>query len=329
MDASILGFTQGAVGQSAALWDESLVRELATKVAPEALGGKTSWLLHGDANYLWARWFLEGLADPLPYLAGKLQYPHLYQRVRSALAADAGQLPADERSKLARGLAQLLWTEIRRRAVGRRITADRETRLSLWELNPRCWICGAAFSDWARTTFLKEDIDVDPQPPLFVDFYKPRGVHLSDLRIEVEHVVPHSAGGRSEIHNLRLACGWCNRAKSNHALLYDTEGTPRTRQHPILGIVSVPQPFWVVRFLAVRGRCEDLTGCTARTSSEELTVAPRRANGAPNPANLVVVCREHDPLREVRLVAPRFARDYRGASLSDVKDAYAAGERAG
>ncbi|WP_085101878.1 HNH endonuclease signature motif containing protein [Mycobacterium paraense] len=307
MDPAILGFVQSAVGENAPTWNEALVRDLASKVAPEAVGGRTSWLLRGDANYLWARWFLEGLADPLPYLDGRQQYPHLYKQVSDALAADAGQLPADERAKLARGLAQILWQEIRGRAIGQRVSADRETRLFLWELFPRCWICGAVFSERARAEFLQEETEAEASKPLFVDFYKPRGVRLTDLRVEIEHVVPHSAGGASELDNLRLSCGWCNRAKSNRMALYDTEGAPRMRRHPKLGIVGVPQPFWVVRFLAVRGRCEDLSGCAARTSSNELTVAPRNLRGAPNPANLIVVCREHDPIRDVRLVAPRYA----------------------
>lgn len=308
MDLTTLNFAHYVIASNAATWDEATVRDLATKVAPQGLGGTSSWLIGGDANYLWARWFLEGLADPLPYLDGRKKYPHLYECVRAALTADAGQLPADERADLARGLAKLLWQEIRGRVVGQRVNTDRETRLFLWDLYPRCWVCGAAFSDWARAEFLQEEGDIDPRTPPFVDFYKPRGITLIDLRIEVEHVVPYSAGGANERHNLRLSCGWCNRAKSNRTLLYDAEGAPRKRRHPTLGIVSVPQPFWVVRFLAMRGRCEDVSGCAARTTTDELTVAPRSVHGAPNPANLIVVCREHDPLRDVRLVAPRFAR---------------------
>lgn len=307
MDLTTLDFTRHVVESNSATWDEATVRDLATKIAPQGLGGTSGWLLRGDANYLWARWFLEALADPLPYLDGRKQYPHLYQRVSAALAADAGHLPADERAELARGLAKLLWQEIRGRAVSQRVNTDRETRIFLWDLYPRCWVCGAAFSEWARADFLHEESGTDRRTLPFVDFYKPRGLTLNDLRIEVEHVVPNSAGGTSEIHNLRLSCGWCNRAKSNRTLIYDAEGATRNRRHPTLGIVSVPQPFWVVRFLAMRGRCEDVSGCSMRTTTDELTVAPRNIYGAPNPANLIVVCREHDPLRDVRLVAPRFA----------------------
>ncbi|MCV7060851.1 HNH endonuclease [Mycolicibacterium vaccae] len=304
MNLATLNFARHLVESEDATWDETMVRDLATKVAPQGLGGTSGWLLQGDANYLWARWFLEGLADPLPYLDGRKLYPHLYKSVSDALLADAGQIPADERAELARGLAKLLWREIRGRLIRQRVNTDRETRLLLWDLYPRCWVCGAAFSEWARARFLQENSVTAERTPPFVDFYRPRGAALNDLRIEVEHVVPHSAGGRSEMHNLRLSCGWCNRAKSNRTLIYDAEAATSSLRHPTLGIVSVPQPFWVVRFLAMRGRCENVSGCSSRTTTHELTVAPRNAQGTPNPANLIVVCREHDPLRDVRLVAP-------------------------
>lgn len=305
MDPALADFVQQAFGADAAVWDADSVRDIAAKVAPAGLGGVNDWLIRGDANSLWARWFLEGLADPQQYVAGKQRYAHLYARIRDALLATAQQMPADERSKLASRLAKLLWSEIERREVGRRVPADRETKLFLWDLYPRCWVCGAEFTDWARAAFLQEEANSEPHIPPYVDFYKSRGVKANDLRIEVEHVMAQSSGGSNTLHNLRLACGWCNRAKSDRAVMYDAEGAPRARTHPTLGVVSIPQPFWVVRFLAMRGRCEDPSGCAARTQTDELTVAPRNVHGAPNPANLIVVCREHDPLRDVRLVARR------------------------
>lgn len=306
VDLALGQFVQEAFAADTATWDEQAVRALATKVAPPALGGTADWLLRGDANSLWARWFLEGLADPQPYLAGDLQYAHLFKQIRDAVSTAGAQLPADEQGQLSRSLSKLLWREIEHRAVGRRVPADRELRLLLWDLYPRCWICGAAFSDWARAVFFGEECDTAPSTLPFVDFYKPRGTLLKHLRIEVEHVVAHSGGGADDPVNLRLACGWCNRAKSDWAVLYDAEGAPRQRRHPTLGIASVPQPFWVVRFLAMRGRCEDPSGCQQRTSTAELTVAARNHGGSPNPANLMVVCHEHDPMTEARLVAARY-----------------------
>lgn len=306
LDPAVGRFVEEALATSSAPWDEQTVRSLASKVAPSAIGGTADWLVRGDANLLWARWFLESLADPQPFLAGEMHYAHLFKQVSDAVSLMGSQLPADEQANLARTLAQLLWREITSRSPGRRTAADRELRLLLWSLYPRCWICGGPFSDWARAQFLKEESDSSPSPLPYVDFYKPRGTSIQNLRVEIEHVVAHSGGGGDDESNLRLACGWCNRAKSNWSLLYDAEGAPRQRLHPRLGILSVPQPFWVVRFLAMRGRCEDPSGCEARAATTELTVAPRNLGGVPNPANLMVVCGEHDPFSNDRLVAARF-----------------------
>lgn len=307
VDLALGQFVQQAMGADRGAWDEPAIRALAALDAPPALRGGAAWLLAGDVGLLWARWFLEGLADPEPYARGALHYAHLYKEVRDAVEVLAATVPADERNELARSLAKLLWREVLRRSVGRRVPADRELRLLLWDLGQRCWICGAAFPEWARAAFLGDPAETLPAPVPFVDFYKPRGVKVADLRVEIEHVVAHSAGGTNDPENLRLACGWCNRAKSSRGVLYDAEGAPRRRRHPRLGPVSVPQPFWVVRLLALRPRCEAPQGCPATTEEQELTVAPRRRHGAPNPANLMVVCRDHDPLGDERLVAARFA----------------------
>jgi hypothetical protein len=41
------------------------------------------------------------------------------------------------------------------------------------------------------------------------------GVHSSERRIEVDHIVPRSRGGTSDISNLQALCDECNRGKSN------------------------------------------------------------------------------------------------------------------
>lgn len=307
VDLALGQFVQEAFSSDSGAWEEDVVRSLAARAAPPGLGGSFDWLLRGDTHLLWARWFLEGLADPQPYVDGHLQYAHLFKQVRDAIAVIGVHLPVDEQGELSRVLSKLLWREIEHRSIRSRIPADRELRLLLWDLYPRCWICGGAFAEWARASFLGDDCEVEPSPLPFVDFYKARGTKLQHLRIEVEHVRAHSTGGAHDPSNLRLACGWCNRAKSDWSLLYDAEGSPRRSRHPTLGILSVPQPFWIVRTLAMRGRCEDPSGCQARAESAELTVAPRHRGGAPNPANLQVVCSVHDPFADERLVAARFA----------------------
>lgn len=309
MDLAVAAFVQQALGSGSGTWDVSAIRGLGELSPPTSLGGATAWLLRGDVNALWGRWFLEGLADPALFTGGRLQYPHLLKQVRDSVAAMAVTMPADEQREVARRLSDLLYAEVERRIAARRIPLQREGRLLLWELYPRCWICGGEFPDWARSRFLGEMTDAaEPIGRPFVDFFRPRGVRPTDLRIEIEHVVAHAHGGATDLSNLRLACGWCNRAKGARTLLYDAEGTTRLFDHPTAGAISIPQPFWVVRLLAMRPRCEDPSGCVARTSAQELTVAPRRIGGSPNPSNLMVVCNNHDPLQDIRLIAARFIK---------------------
>jgi HNH endonuclease len=45
------------------------------------------------------------------------------------------------------------------------------------------------------------------------------GVHLLDNEVEFDHIIPHSKGGSSEEHNIRLTCFDCNRDKRDEVLL--------------------------------------------------------------------------------------------------------------
>jgi hypothetical protein len=138
--------------------------------------------------------------------------------------------------------------------------------------------------------------------PQFIDWLKPRGLAAQDSEIEVDHIVPHAAGGGNQ-ENLALACGWCNRSKGAFAGIYDQPLTPILVRHPHLGIRTAPRPLWVVRLLATRGRCEALEGCSETTHICELTVMLKHINGAANPANLRVVCKKHDDMRETRFIS--------------------------
>jgi hypothetical protein len=242
---------------------------------------------------LWARWFLEGIVDPDDYRTGSLQLPSLYASVSRNL--DSIGMPKDSQGKaIRRRIAELLWGEVlRRRAIGPR-AVDYAVKASLWEEagpSPRCWICGYLFPPWARTLSLYGSPRSAPLPA-FLDFYRPQGKHFKDLSAEVEHVGAYSRGGGDE-GNLRLSCGWCNRAKSNWGLLHEVPVTPRLFSHPRLGEIKIPQPFWVVRRLALVGRCETL-GCSKTTASDALTVCLRHRSGSPTPLNLQVTCAEHD-----------------------------------
>ncbi|MFT7866782.1 MULTISPECIES: HNH endonuclease [Amycolatopsis] len=134
---------------------------------------------------------------------------------------------------------------------------------------------------------------------------RPRGLKQRHLSIEIDHVTPVAGGGSNDVDNLRLACGWCNQVKSRYASLYDVATWPaRHVDHPSLGWMTLPQPFWVLRIVSMRGRCEHPDGCSARLATDELFAAPARARGTLNPVNVRVYCHEHDPWSIDRLVSP-------------------------
>ena len=121
---------------------------------------------------------------------------------------------------------------------------------------PRCWICGYQFEQWAVDRFLRsKSVSNKPSLPLFVDYMRPQGLRARDFYVETDHVMP-IAEGVDEVDNLRLACGWCNAHKGDRTSLYDVGAKPLIVPHMRRGKTSAPRPFWVVRLLATRRRCE-------------------------------------------------------------------------
>jgi hypothetical protein len=128
----------------------------------------------------------------------------------------------------------------------------------------------------------------------------PRGLQARDTTIVVEHVRPLRAGGSSsDLRNLRLACDYCNSIKSDALTLYSRGQYSRQFNHPQLGPVFPPNPYWVVRLLAVDGKC---AVCGRTSADRELLVATRSALRYMNPVSLEVYCADHDPLQSVRWV---------------------------
>lgn len=289
-------------------WQKDALTAIAGLQVPDGLLGPRGTLLRADLSTLWARWFLEAVCDPDYFVVRpNLEYAHVHSRVWQRTHALFPSVPADERDSLARRLARLVDAEVQvRRAIGR-TTVTPEQRDLLWDEygpHPRCWLCGALFDEWAIDRFRKRD-PVAPEPglPAFVDFLRPRGLKRRDLRIEIDHVTPVTEGGALG-ENLRLACGWCNAHKSGRVSIYDVTGRADVFEHPALGSVSVPRPFWVVRLVAMRRRCEWAGGgCDRSLGNAELTVCADADEGAMNPVNLRVTCAAHDPLGARRLVA--------------------------
>ena len=276
-----------------------------------AILGTRESLLRADAHTLWFRWFLDSILDPERFVVDYPGYPFLVAEVFPRVTSMFPSVPLDERNALASIITRAVEDEIVRRRNAKRIPISRVTRLDLWDRsgpNQRCWVCGYQFENIAADEFLSlPSAGSVRQLPMFVDLGKPRGLSLRDYKVEVDHVQPVSEGGQSG-DNLRLACGWCNSHKSNLISLYDVAGGCRLIKHPRAGKIAVPQPFWVVRILGLRQRCEWHGGCERTVKNSELTVAPRNLSGAMNPINLFAVCNEHDPIRDERLVSNELFR---------------------
>lgn len=291
-------------------WREQSLRQFSHRQMPPDVLGSHAWLLEADARMTWTSWFVDGLIDRSRYVHNRrLGYPQLYVEIQRQLRDQNPDLPVDEVRMAASALSELAWEDIvRRRDIGRS-SPSRSDREELWfaaEPHPRCYLCGYPFTARARDRYLERRAARPLTPedlPLLVDFTRPRGMVTRDLGVEIDHVTAVSAGGRSYLANLRLACGWCNMVKGDRGTLYDAPatfaGTMRIRD---LGLVSLPQPLWVLRIVATRGRCEHPSGCSATLQSHELYVAPRNLDGMLNPANCRIYCSNHDPWATIRFI---------------------------
>lgn len=288
-------------------WSEDNLREIAQLVVPTGLLGKNEWILRADHSLTAGRWFLEGLVDLNQYVHSAGNIGHLMQDVSSSLRELAPAVPSDEIQAAARQLAAYGWREVKARRNAERMRIDKDLRQVVWfrdEPVQRCYLCGYRFSPDARDLFLRRTKE-SLSPARLVDFTRPRGTNPRHLSVELDHVVPVVEGGTTDEDNLRLACGWCNIAKSSLWSFYDAKAwSAGAINHPSLGHITVPQPFWVMRIVATRARCEAPDGCPARLETDELFVAPRSKRGALTPTNLMVVCRKHDPWIGHRLVSP-------------------------
>lgn len=302
---SIDAFLRAFSGSLASSWAGPSVAALAARSIPDELAGTRWELLTGDLRYVWAEWWVATFGDPVQ-LADS-DYPTLYAHARTAVASRFPGEPATEINGAARQVARLLLDIVRRQHRQRLRLTELDRRELVLEAGdpPRCWICGWPFPSYEVDRFLGT-IDVEPLTlPLYVDVVLPRGRVVQDLAINADHVLPVAAGGGHR-DNLRLACGWCNRAKGASLTVYDAPLAASVVNHPRVGRLTVPHPVWVVRALATVGRCESPDGCRRTTRTDALTIAPRWIDGALSPANLTVTCSEHDPWKSVRWV-PRDA----------------------
>lgn len=292
-------------------WTESGLREVAGLSAPSGILGKNEWILKADYAITVGRWFLEGLVDLARHVESGSNIGHVYVEIFAQLRVLSQHAPEDEVELAATQLADFAWREIEaRRGIGReRISAA--LRQAVWfnsGPDQRCYLCGYRFTQHARDLFLRRT-QQEMAPLTLVDFTRPRGLNARHLRIELDHKIPVAEGGATDEDNLYLACGWCNLTKSKLWSVYDAKAWAAgivKHPDPKIGTVTIPQPLWILRLIAARGRCEAAATCPARLNNSELFAAPFRAGGALTPTNLMVVCCQHDPWASSRFIAPSF-----------------------
>lgn len=292
MSSLLQDFLSASLADSGAPWSRGGIRSISRLQVPERVLGNLGDVLRGDIHRQWASWFLGTICDVDAYASADTEYAYIFTDVLAHIQASMTELNIRDAQELAIHVAKLAHGEARRRAVNRsRTQIDRALRRQLvdHEDKPHCWICGWRFQPEAIDRFLDLSEDL-PEAPTLIDIFKPIGLNRRHLRIEVDHVAPFSRGGADSADNLRLSCGWCNAYKSNRSSIYEVPGEARTAKETSFGR-SLPQPFWVVRFLAMEA---ENGGLSPRDG--ELTVALRNPKGAVNPANLMVVTYDSDPM---------------------------------
>lgn len=295
-------FLNATLEDSGGCWDFVKIRTIAGRSVPDLVAGLNRDLLRSDVHYQWARWFVESLLDPWSLKAQDVDYCRIFGSVWVSVNARYVDLPHAEKKELA-GIAAKKIYEIAKgkiSAAPRRTISSHEKRLLL-ELAgrpPRCYYCGAVFAEEAIANYLGHE-KADLTQPLLFDILRPRGLLNRDLQIEIDHMVPFSHGG-GDADNLKLACGWCNRHKSSYVSMFDLPGIPIRCGPNVLGLTTLPHPFWTLRLLSVRKHCEYNGGCDKSSKSDQLMIAPVCENGALNPSNLRVTCIKHDPLHDRR-----------------------------
>lgn len=295
------------------VWREADLIAVSATPPPDIVFLRSETILRADAHILWFRWFMEGICNPLRYVGDETKtIIHVLADTKSRVDELYAGEPQDKRITLAKRLSQRIMAEVTRQRELARVGASLDQKRKLIDnapSEPRCWVCGFRFSQKAIDRFLKNKTGIELERPEFVDILRPRGLNKRDIGIEVEHIVPVASGGGGE-DNLALSCGWCNKSKGARTSIYDA-GARAPRSTYDLGSQvwhELPHPFWTVRLLAIRGRCEHPSGCEATVKNAELFIAPSDHRGAPNPCNLQVFCADHDPYATDRFYGREIVR---------------------
>ena len=260
-------FLKSTADKLEASWDIQILSQIANQRVPDFILSGRGSLLRADIHILWTQWFIESICNPEVLAESNQEYAFIFSHIQDKIPLVFSGFSNQEQTELTKYIARLVNKEVQRRKPRKRISLNIEAKKLLWDLygpQPRCWVCGYRFSRWAENKFLEYSNYKEPTLPPFIDYITLHGLRQRDISVEIDHTVPFSKGGREDEDNLRLSCGWCNSHKSNRISLYDVTLKPRTVTHPKLGKQSLPHPFWIVRLLSVRRRCDTISwkSCT-------------------------------------------------------------------
>lgn len=298
LDATV-GVIASILGRPGSIWDNDDISKLGHFTLPDVIFRQRGDLAAADFNHLWLSWYISALVSKSTAENGG--FLDIYQSIKGGLDDQlSGTCQPEQLRGWARSLTAVVFDHhSNRRGAGRRALKEQERRelVGSYEGKVRCNICGYAFSQEQVDGFLGlRDVEEHGPLPAALDIAKPIGRRRRDIRIEVDHIVPIRHGGGYE-ENLQILCGWCNSIKSAYRGLYDVPGDVVDRAGWLM-----PQPFWVVRIIGTRRRCEHPRGCGATARDAELTVDRVLHSGEFNPANMRVVCYSHDAMGESRWI---------------------------
>lgn len=288
------GYLDIAIPGISESWKPRGLGSLATVNCPSSLFIGRESLLKADIHFLWLSWFIESIYD-FNLAPENAKYPDVISSVRRGLVKSGFNLDDASFNDVSKTIARLIYTYLSKTRGRSRKPITKYFKQELIEAangTPYCWICGAQFKRESIDAFLGKQVKFKLSP--IVDYMFPRGLKERDFKIEVEHKLPFSIGGDDieNIENIDLSCGYCNRHKWKFLSIYDANKSLRTYAHSRLGMVSVPQPYWAIRLLALSEKCAE-AGCTAKKVNQPLFIDMINNLGSAAPSNLKVVCRKH------------------------------------
>ncbi|MFM5182158.1 HNH endonuclease [Aeromonas veronii] len=292
---TLSAFLNSSINNLSKMWSYDDISQGAINSAPDMLFSGCGAVLKHDMNLQWLSWFCEALCF-IDNSNDEKNLHDIFSLVRRGLI-NLGHEYNCEIQNTAVQLALFLYRRQLSVNGRNRQRATRQFKIELLESagkSPRCWICNSKFTDESIELF-KGGGRPEIKLPEYIDFIFPRGLCERDLKIEIEHKHPFSKGGQDlydDLSNVALSCGWCNRHKWNFLSLYEPGvASCSFYNHDKLGPMSIPEPFWIIRKMALSNGCE-APGCTVKRKNN-LFIKLINPHGMANPLNLMVVCKSH------------------------------------